>query len=194
MTGSSSIRRLKDCPVESGPARALPSRSAGPWREKRPEAPLYASDAAVFTADHGEPLQRKGWAGAIPQEMLSRARGSAVDRPLLERHSKIAPDYLPVVAVAQPIENAAIDCVADSTHRSVGTRRVEAARMRRPKAGITRLHNLDLPQRSNPIRMTCPPSTTPPSGPESGAASPKSLLIREEAHHTAKAEAIAGGR
>jgi len=84
------------------------------------------------------PAQR---AGGIPQETLSRARGSAVDRSL-DRHSTIAPDYLPVVAVAKPIENAAIDCVADSTYRSVGKRRVEAARMRRPKAGITRFHNL----------------------------------------------------
>ena len=35
ITGSSSIRHLKDCPVESGPARALPSRSAGHGRERR---------------------------------------------------------------------------------------------------------------------------------------------------------------
>ena len=35
ITGSSSIRRLKDCPVESGPERARPSRRAARGRETR---------------------------------------------------------------------------------------------------------------------------------------------------------------
>ena len=35
ITGSSSIRRLKDCPVESGPERARPSRRVGRGRETR---------------------------------------------------------------------------------------------------------------------------------------------------------------
>jgi hypothetical protein len=58
-------------------SRAAPVGGFVPWQHV-----ADATDAATFAADHGEPLQREGQTGAIPQEVfqtLKIARHVAVD-------------------------------------------------------------------------------------------------------------------
>ena len=76
IAASSSIRRLEDVAIESAPARSRPSRwapRADPvGRLVSGEHVADATDAAIFAADHGEPLQREGRTGTVPQQVLKR--------------------------------------------------------------------------------------------------------------------------
>jgi len=66
-------RREFDDAVIARPRRLPPAPRADPvGRLVSGQHVADATDAAIFTAPHGEPLQREGGAGAVSQQMLER--------------------------------------------------------------------------------------------------------------------------